>query len=104
MGQRAKYRKFAEAYRELAVRRLRETDNVTELCRDMRISRQLLYQWRDKLERQRQKLDPSRGSQREFSQAWGNLSMGWKNRPGKWGGRPCKWGAGSTRLPSPSNR
>jgi transposase-like protein len=55
----SKYRKFTEAYRELAVRRLLETDNVSERCRELGISRQLLYQWRDKRERERQKQDPA---------------------------------------------
>ena len=50
MGRRSQYRKFTEACRELAVRRLRECENVLELCREMRISRQLLYRWRDRLE------------------------------------------------------
>lgn len=60
MSQRSKYRKFTEAYRELAVRRLMETDNVSELCREMRISRQLLYQWKERLEREREKQDPAK--------------------------------------------
>jgi transposase-like protein len=51
MGRGAKYRNFTEAYRELAVRRLREADNVAELCWELGISRQLLYQWRDKVDR-----------------------------------------------------
>ena len=60
MGQPSKYRKFTEAYRELAVRRLLETDNVSELCREMHISRQLLYQWRDRLAREKAKQDPAK--------------------------------------------
>lgn len=68
MGQRSKYRKFTEAYRELAVRRLQETDKVSELCREMRISRQLLYQWRDRLEREKQKLDPARARVEQLRQ------------------------------------
>jgi transposase-like protein len=68
MGQRSKYRKFTEAYRELAVRRLLETDNVSELCREMRISRQLLYQWRDKLAREKEKQDPAQAPERQLRQ------------------------------------
>lgn len=60
MGQRTSYQRFTKAFRELAVRRLLETDNVSELCREMRISRQLLYQWRDRLEREKQKQDPAK--------------------------------------------
>jgi transposase-like protein len=63
MGRKSQYRKFTEAYRELAVRRLRECENVSELCREMRISRQLLYQWRDRLERKQAKLDPDQATQ-----------------------------------------
>jgi len=66
MSQRSKYRKFTAAYRELAVRRLLETDNVSELCREMGISRQLLYQWREKREREQQKLDPAQAGQRQL--------------------------------------
>ena len=68
MGRRSKYRKFTEAWRELAVRRLAETDNVSELCREMRISRQLLYQWRDKLAREKQKQDPAQATERQLRQ------------------------------------
>ena len=66
MSQRSKYRKFTAAYRELAVRRLLETDNVSELCREMGISRQLLYQWREKREREQQKLDPAKAGERQL--------------------------------------
>ncbi len=68
MGQRSKYRKFTEAYRELAVRRLLETDNVSELCREMRISRQLLYQWRDRLQREKEKQDPAKARVEQLRQ------------------------------------
>jgi len=68
MGQMSKYRKFTEAYRELAVRRLLETDNVSELCREMRISRQLLYQWRDRLQREKEKQDPAKARVEQLRQ------------------------------------
>jgi transposase-like protein len=68
MGEGSKYRKFTEAYRELAVRRLRETDNVSELCREMRISRQLLYQWRERLEREQEKQDPAKARVEQLRQ------------------------------------
>lgn len=38
MGQRPKYGKFTQAYPELAVRRLRESENISQLCREMGIS------------------------------------------------------------------
>lgn len=66
MGRGSPYRKFTEAYRELAVRRLRECENVSQLCREMGISRQLLYQWRDRLERRQAKLDPEKASERQL--------------------------------------
>lgn len=75
MGRRSAYRKFTEAYRELAVRRLGECENVSELCREMRISRQLLYQWRDKLERSQAKLDPDKATQLELRQQVARLKQ-----------------------------
>src|ERR1035441_8619584 len=68
MSQRSKYQKFTEAYRELAVRRLLETDNVGELCREMRISRQLLHQWRDRMERKRENQDPAKAQVEQLRQ------------------------------------
>ena len=75
MGRRSEYRKFTEAYRELAVRRLRECENVSELCREMRISRQLLYQWRDRLERKQAKLDPDKATQLQLREQVGRLKQ-----------------------------
>ena len=75
MGRRAIYRKFNDAYRELAVRRLRECENVSELCREMRISRQLLYQWRDKLERKQAKLDPDKATQLQLREQVARLKQ-----------------------------
>jgi transposase-like protein len=48
MGQSSKYRKFSKEFRESALRRLSTTSNVTELCRELGISRQLLYFWRER--------------------------------------------------------
>lgn len=75
MGQRSKYRKFTEAYRELAVRRLGECENVAELCREMGISRQLLYQWRERFEREEEKLDPARARERQWRQRVAELKQ-----------------------------
>ena len=63
---RKKLRRFTEAYRELAVRRLKETDNVSELCREMGISRQILYQWRDRFEQRQQQLEPAKAAERQL--------------------------------------
>ena len=52
------YGDFTGEFRETAVRRLRETDNVAALCRELKISRQLLYQWRDRAAAEATKPDP----------------------------------------------
>jgi transposase-like protein len=53
MGQ--KYVKYSKEFRESALRRLALTPNVAQLCRELGISRQLLYQWRDGAQRAQQK-------------------------------------------------
>lgn len=68
MGRKAVYRKFNDAYRELAVRRMKECGDISQLCREMGVSRQLLYPWRDKLERRQQKLDPSQATELQLRQ------------------------------------
>ena len=62
------YRKFSETFRAMAVLRLRESDNVAELCRELGISRQLLYQWRDRLDAEQARLDPSAVTERQLRQ------------------------------------
>ena len=59
-------RKFSEAFRAQAVGRLRESDNVVALCRELGISRQLLYQWRDRLDAEQGKLDPAVVTERQL--------------------------------------
>lgn len=68
MRPRSKYRIFTEAYREFAVRRLRESDNVSKLCGELGISRQLLYKWRDRLEPREQKLESHQAADRQLQQ------------------------------------
>ena len=53
MGQ--KYLKFSKEFRESALRRLALTPNVAQLCRELGVSRQLLYQWRVTERREQQK-------------------------------------------------
>jgi transposase-like protein len=53
MGQ--KYAKYSKEFRESSLRRLALTANVTELCRELGISRQLLYLWRETEQREQQK-------------------------------------------------
>jgi len=62
MGRKAIYRNFTDAFRELAVRRMRECEDVSALCRELGISRQLLYEWRDKMDPQQAKLDPAQAT------------------------------------------
>jgi transposase-like protein len=53
MGQ--KYVKYTKEFRETALGRLELAPNVAQLCRELGISRQLLYQWRDTQRREQQK-------------------------------------------------
>jgi transposase-like protein len=55
MSHESQYRKFSKEFRESALRRLALTPNVSELCRELGISRQLLYLWRDTRQREQQK-------------------------------------------------
>jgi transposase-like protein len=49
------YRKYTKEFRASALRRLSATANVSELCRELGVSRQLLYQWRESEQRQERK-------------------------------------------------
>jgi transposase-like protein len=64
MGQ--KYVKYTKEFRESALRRLALTPNVAQLCRELGISRQLLYQWRDTAQREQQK--QSQGAEQRLRQ------------------------------------
>ena len=64
MGQ--KYLKYTKEFRESALRRLAATANVSELCRELGISRQLLYSWRDDRRREQQK--QSQGAEQRLRQ------------------------------------
>ena len=55
MGQESKKRKYPKEFRDSAVRRLATTSNVSGLCRELGISRQLLYFWRDRQQREQRK-------------------------------------------------
>lgn len=55
MSQEWKHRKFSAEFRESALRRLAVTANVSELCRELGISRQLLYLWREARQRKQEK-------------------------------------------------
>ncbi|MBI3808269.1 MAG: transposase [Nitrospirae bacterium] len=45
--------KFPKAFRQMAVDRLTQSDNIVELAKELGISRRLLYTWREKLEPRR---------------------------------------------------
>jgi len=49
-----KYAKYTKEFREDALCRLRDAASVSALCRELGISRQLLYLWRDTALRERQ--------------------------------------------------
>ena len=53
MGQQ--YLKYTKEFRETALRRLALAPNVAQLCRELGISRQLLYTWRDGEQREKQR-------------------------------------------------
>ncbi len=55
MSQESRYRKFSKEFRESALRRLALTANVSALCRELGISRQLLYWWQETQQREQQK-------------------------------------------------
>ena len=55
MGQETKHRKFSPEFRASALRRWAVTGNVSELCRELGISRQLLYLWRAAEQRKHEK-------------------------------------------------
>ena len=42
--------KFPKAFRQMAVERLEQCENIVELAKTLGISRRLLYTWREKLE------------------------------------------------------
>ena len=51
MGQKSNHRKFTKEFRAEALRRLQGTGNVSELCRELGISRQLLHLWKQSAEK-----------------------------------------------------
>ena len=42
--------KFPEAFRQMAVDRLNQCENIVTLAKELGVSRRLLYTWREKLE------------------------------------------------------
>lgn len=50
MGRKSKCGRFTKAFRFMAVERLKRGENVSALCRELGMSRQALYTWRDQAE------------------------------------------------------
>ncbi len=55
MVQESKKGKYPKEFRDAALRRLSSTSNVSGLCRELGISRQLLYFWRERQQREERK-------------------------------------------------
>jgi transposase-like protein len=56
-----RYVKYSKEFRGTALRRLELAPNVAQLCRELGVSRQLLYQWRDTERREQQKQSQTAG-------------------------------------------
>jgi transposase-like protein len=48
MGVKSKYGAFTKAFRFMAVERLKRGENLSALCRELGVSRETLYTWRDR--------------------------------------------------------
>jgi len=59
--------KFPKAFWQMAVERLKQCDNITELSKELGIHRRLLYTWRDKLEPAESQDGPPPVNSREFT-------------------------------------
>jgi len=57
--------KFPKAFWDMAVNRLKECDNVSELAKELGVHRRLLYTWRDKLEPAEKETGPPPVNSRE---------------------------------------
>jgi transposase-like protein len=43
-----KYAKYSREFRRMAVQRLKQSDNITALAKELGVERRLLYYWRDR--------------------------------------------------------
>lgn len=69
------YRRFTEEYRKQAVGRLQGCGNVSALCREMGISRQLLYQWKHRSEHRRDEPETARKSEQRLRRQLAELKQ-----------------------------
>ena len=60
-------RRHSKAFRQMAVDRMRECDNITELSEELGVHRRLLYTWRDNLEPATPIEDPPPANSREVT-------------------------------------
>jgi len=42
--------RYPKSFREMAVKRMKESENITALARELRVPRSVLYKWRGQLE------------------------------------------------------
>ena len=43
-------RRYSDEFRQMCVERLKQSDNIVELAKELGIHRRMLYRWRDQLE------------------------------------------------------
>ena len=49
MGKK-RVRRYSDEFRQMCVERLKQSDNIVELAKELGIHRRMLYRWRDQLE------------------------------------------------------
>jgi transposase-like protein len=60
-----KYGKYSEAFRREAVERMKESNNIRELARELGIDHRLLYDWRERAADLRDQRSPANRQQRK---------------------------------------
>ena len=51
-------RRYTDEFRQMCVERLKQTDNIVELAKELGVHRRMLYRWRDQLEPRAKKAGP----------------------------------------------
>ena len=51
-------RRYTDEFRQMCVERLKQTDNIVELAKELGVHRRMLYRWRDQLEPGAKKAGP----------------------------------------------
>ena len=78
--------KFPTAFRQMAVNRLEQCDNIVALAKELGISRRLLYTWREKLEPLERSGEPARECARGDAPERGQPTQAGVGREGLGGG------------------